>query len=156
MASDRVLYEISTKNFTFLYEEILEVNERGINYTNKGLFSIFIKTNIFIPYDQISAFEVSKLFLGLQVDLVVTSTSGKVLKIKNVNKSQAEEAREIIYQTKEKALNKKMKNSFENNNSNQTGMVDVADQILKLKKLKDEGVLTNEEYENQKNKLLNH
>ena len=35
-------------------------------------------------------------------------------------------------------------------------MVDVADQILKLKKLKDEGVLTNEEYENQKNKLLNH
>jgi hypothetical protein len=155
MATGKVLYEISTKGLTFLYEEILEVNDRGINYTNKGLFSLLKKTNIFIPFDQIAAFEVSKMILGFQTDLIITSTSGKVLNLKNVNKSQAEEAREIIYQSKEKALSSKMKNSSEKNDSKQTETMDVADQILKLSKLKEAGVITHEQFEIQKNKLLN-
>lgn len=155
ITTEKVLYEISTLGFPFLYQEVLEVNDRGINFTNRGLFSFLFKTNLFIPYDQISAFEVSKFLFGLQVDLKITSTSGKTLRMQQVNKSQAEAAREIIYQTKEKTLNNKLKNSVENINIKQTETTDVAEQILKLSKLKEDGVITHEQFENQKNKLLN-
>ena len=160
MNEDNILYELSTRSpVSFLHKEVIQITSKGINYTNSGLASAVAKENIFVPYDQIAAVEVLKILLGLQVNFIITSTSGKKLRLQQVDKEQAERAKEIIYESQKKALNDKLRNTNTNDNSfsnNNTSTIDVADQLLKLSKLKESGIITQDEFEAQKKKLLGH
>ena len=157
MNEDNILYELSTRSpVGFLHKEVIQITSKGINYTNSGLASAVAKENIFVPYDQIAAVEVLKILLGLQVNFIITSTSGKKLRLQQVDKEQAERAKEIIYEAQKKALNDKLRNtsSVDNSFSSNNPTIDVADQLLKLSKLKESGIITQDEFEMQKKKLL--
>ena len=158
MSEDNILYELSTRSpVGFLHKELIQITEKGVNYTNTGLASAVAKENIFIPYDQIAAVEVLKLFLGLTVNFIITSTSGKKLRLQQVDKEQAERAKEIIYESQKNLINSNLRNINSANNiaSNQNSdKIDVADQILKLSTLKDSGIISQEEFDSQKRKLL--
>jgi hypothetical protein len=68
----------------------------------------------------------------------------------NINKKKvAEELRRNIYKSQEM---QKEKNAMNTNNSNTSSN---ADEILKFKKLLDEGIITQEEFERKKQDLLN-
>jgi hypothetical protein len=86
--------------------------------------------------------------MGIQHDLIITSTSGKKIRIRNLYKDDAEKAKSVIYESQKKSL------TSSNNNQNNQGSLDVADQIAKLSSLKDQGILTQDEFDTQKKKLL--
>jgi hypothetical protein len=144
----QILYEISTKGNTLMYKENLQITDKGINYTTGGAVSLIAKENLFIPYSQIAAVEIIKLIMGIQHDLIITSTSGKKIRIRNLYKDDAEKAKSVIYESQKKSL------TSSNNNQNNQGSLDVADQIAKLSSLKDQGILTQDEFDTQKKKLL--
>ena len=158
MNEDAILYELSTKSpIGFLHKEVIQITSKGINYTNTGLASAVAKENIFVPYDQIAAVEVLKILLGIQVNFIITSTSGKKLRLQQVDKEQADRAKEIIYEAQKKSINSNLKNANTqeiNNSNNSSEKIDVADQLLKLSNLKDAGIISQEEFDNQKKKLL--
>ena len=147
----QILYEISTKGNTLMYKENLQITDKGINYTTGGAVSLIAKENLFITYSQISAVEIIKLIIGIQHDLIITSTSGKKIRIRNLYKDDAEKAKSVIYESQQKLLNT---NNVVVNQNNQSNIVDVADQIAKLSALKDNGILTQDEFDSQKKKLL--
>jgi len=144
----QILYEISTKLNTLIYKENLQITDKGINYTTGGAVSLIAKENLFIPYSQIAAVEIIKLIMGIQHDLIITSTSGKKIRLRNLYKDDAEKAKSVIYESQKKSL------TSSNNNQNNQGSLDVADQIAKLSSLKDQGILTQDEFDTQKKKLL--
>jgi len=144
----QILYEISTKGNTLMYKENLQITDKGINYTTGGAVSLIAKENLFIPYSQIAAVEIIKLIMGIQHDLIITSTSGKKIRLRNLYKDDAEKAKSVIYESQKKSL------TSSNNNQNNQGSLDVADQIAKLSSLKDQGILTQDEFDTQKKKLL--
>ena len=158
MNEDNILYELTTRSAVgFLHKEVIQITEKGINYTNTGLASAVAKENIFVPYDQIAAVEVLKILLGLQVNFIITSTSGKKLRLQQVDREQAERAKEIIYEAQKKSINSNLKNSSPPDNSttiNNSDKIDIADQLLKLSNLKDAGIISQEEFDSQKKKLL--
>ena len=157
MNEDNILYELSTRNVVgFLHKELIQITEKGVVFTNTGLASAIAKESIFIPYDQIAAVEVLKLFLGIQVNFIITSTSGKKLRLQQVDKEQAERAKEIIYEAQKKSINSNLKNFDSNNTSSNivSEKIDVADQLLKLSNLKDAGIISQDEFDSQKRKLL--
>jgi hypothetical protein len=158
MNEDNILYELSTRNVVgFLHKELIQITEKGVVFTNTGLASAIAKESIFIPYDQIAAVEVLKLFLGIQVNFIITSTSGKKLRLQQVDKEQAERAKEIIYEAQKKSINSNLKNFDSNNNTSSnivSEKIDVADQLLKLSNLKDAGIISQDEFDSQKRKLL--
>jgi len=136
---------------------LLKISGKGVQYINGGLFSAIVKEDIFLPYDQIASVEISKYLMGFQVDLVITSTSGRKLKLLNTHKDQAEKAQSLIYETKRIFLNQSsgdLSESFIPKKDIQSP-VDVADEIMKLSKLRDSGILSEEEFVSQKKKILN-
>jgi hypothetical protein len=154
MAEEQILCEVSTKSqlTSLVHKEVIEVHQKGVNYTTKGATSIVAKQNIFIPFDQIAVVQVVKLFMGLQFDFIITSTSGKKLHVRDVYKDQAEKAKQIINESQQRLANAGSQPSSSNEYSS---TIDVADQLLKLSKLKDAGIISDFEFEAQKKKLLN-
>jgi hypothetical protein len=152
MSDDTVLYELTTKGLAGIHTDVLEITSKGVNYTNRGLASSLAKRDTFIPYDQISSVEVLKLLFGMQYDFSISTTSGKKIKLTNVHQDQAERAKDLIYESQKKLVSSAVLKNV-NTNSN-TSNIDVADQILKLSKLKDAGILSQEEFDLQKKKIL--
>jgi hypothetical protein len=151
MSNELVLLELSTKGLVGIHVDVINITSKGVIKTNRGAFSLLSKGDIFIPFDQIAAVEVIKLLMGLQYDFIITSTSGKRLELKNVPREQAETAKNLINESKSKILNINGINNMYNDNSSN---MDTADQLLKLSKLKDSGILTQEEFDSQKKKIL--
>lgn len=89
---------------------------------------------------------------GIQYDFAISTTSGKKIKLTNVHQDQAERAKDLIYESQKKLLSSAV---FKNVNADlNTSNIDVADQLLKLSKLKDAGILSQDEFDLQKKKIL--
>lgn len=146
------LYEVTTKSQlnSLIKKETINITNNGIYYKTSGVVSVIAQENIYIPYEEIAAVEVLKLLMGMQYDIIITSTSGKKLHLRHVYKEQAYKAQSIINEFREKMKS----NKFINSNTEKPNITDVADELLKLSKLKDAGILTQSEFEIQKKKLL--
>jgi len=153
MSESAVLFQLTTKGLSLVHQGILEITEQGLHYTNKGIGSALNKENLFIPYNEVAAINVEKILMGIQYNFSITSTSGKILKMENVHKEQATKAKAIIQDNQMKFMRKTARNNETGTMNHQP--VDLADQILKLSKLRDDGILTQEQFETQKQKLLN-
>ena len=104
---------------------------------------------VFIPMDEITAFDIKKFGFGLQTNLKL-DTATKTRQLPNVKSEEAKIAIDIFTKARSD-----FRNSQQNNVGNQKeNSNDLADQLLKLSELKDKGILTQEEFDNQKKKLL--
>ena len=127
---------------------VLRVTKEGVFHFSEGIVTVLAKENTFIPWVNISSVEVYTILF--QTNIKVIATSGKTYEVVNVEKQVAKDAQELILKLQKGNQNNNTKPISENVNSN----LNIADELEKLSKLKDIGILTQEEFENQKQKLL--
>ncbi|QHS21462.1 hypothetical protein GWK91_00140 [Virgibacillus sp. MSP4-1] len=141
------LYDDET--IKFLTSGFLENNTWMIVCTNKRILALD-KGMVFglkqqeIPLDKISSVSFKKKIMYGEIQIV---TSSSEIKIENIFKDQVELFVKAINEAQEDA----------NNTNNQTQAVqqdDTVSQIEKLAKLKDDGILTEEEFTAKKKQLL--
>jgi hypothetical protein len=140
-----ILFKIETKKniATAIVRQSLEITEEGLKYSSKGLGGALAHIKIFLPFEQVASLDVIKKLMGIETDLSIVSVSGKTYAVSNVRKAEAEKAIDVFNEFKNK-----------NKSNSKESTLDVADQLLKLSKLKDNGILTQEEFDEQKKKLL--
>ena len=124
----------------------IEIFDEGVKYK---WYKFGFSDEVFIPMDEITAFDIKKFGFGLQTNLKLdTSTKTRVLP--NVKSEEEKIAIDIFTKARSD-----FRNSQQNNVGNQKeNSNDLTDQLLKLSELKDKGILTQEEFDNQKKKLL--
>lgn len=123
---------------------ILVSTDRRLIFIDKGL--IFgLKVEDF-PHDRISSIQYET---GIILGTIKIHTSGNIAKIDNVEKASARQfcefVRDFISRPKETSAPFVIQNNSEPS---------VLDQLEKLAKLKENGILTQEEFDEQKKKLL--
>jgi len=131
---------------------VIRVTKEGVEYFAEGVVTALGNKNTFVPWENISSVEVKTILF--QTSFKVFTTSGKTYEVINVEKQVAIEARELMLQLQKEHQNT---NTISNNKSNQessNSTIDIADQLEKLSKLKDMGILTQVEFDSQKQKLL--
>jgi hypothetical protein len=131
---------------------VIRVTKEGVEYFAEGIVTALGNKNTFIPWENISSVEVKTILF--QTNFKVFTTSGKTYEVINVEKIVAIEAKELMLQLQQEH---QKKNTSSNNNQPQESLnstIDVADQLEKLSNLKDKGILTQAEFDIQKQKLL--
>jgi membrane carboxypeptidase/penicillin-binding protein len=131
---------------------VIRVTKEGVEYFAEGIVTALGNKNTFIPWENISSVEVKTILF--QTNFKVFTTSGKTYEVINVEKIVAIEAKELMLQLQQEH---QKKNTSSNNNQPQessNSTIDVADQLEKLSNLKDKGILTQAEFDIQKQKLL--
>lgn len=131
---------------------VIRVTKEGVEYFADGIITALGNKNTFIPWENISSVEVKTILF--QTNFKVFTTSGKTYEVLNVEKKVAIEANELMLQLQNEHQNK---NTSSNNNQileSSSSTIDVADQIEKLSNLKNKGIITQSEFDAQKQKLL--
>ncbi|EPN4500638.1 PH domain-containing protein [Citrobacter freundii] len=91
---------------------------------------------------------------GLMFGEITISTSGQNYTIKNVIKSSVIPFTNLVNETKNSRANNKTSPSPQNTNE-KPSFDDVMDKIERLAEMKEEGILTDEEFQQQKQRILN-
>lgn len=107
-------------------------------YPNRIVFKVLVGENS-IPINEVSSIQLGMMGLG---QIILETAGGKKYKIPTLKKKEVKEA---IYQAQ--AM---FNNTISNNDSNTS----IADELIKLAKLKEQGLLSKQEFEEQKKKLL--
>ena len=124
----------------------IEIFDMGVKFKRHKLG---FKDEVFVPMDEVNSLDIKTMAFGLQTNLKL-DTSGKTRQLPNVNSKEAKIALEVFSKAQSD-----FKNIQQNNVDNQKGNSnDLTDQLLKLSELKDKGILTQEEFDAQKKKLL--
>lgn len=147
--SDKILLEVKSSVMMgpINTKGIITVKDDGLHVTFEGPMTLLTNNNSHIPFENISSIDTVKKQLGWYYSIVITEMSGKKHEIQALTKDDAMNASKFILEMK--AHVKKMAQN--NNNSNN---VDFTQQLLNLAKLKDAGVLSQVEFETQKNNIL--
>ncbi|MGB0273906.1 MAG: SHOCT domain-containing protein [Flavobacteriaceae bacterium] len=112
----------------------MEIYDTGIKYSRKVLWS---KEETFVELNNVASLEIDDL-KALTVD---RTKSGKNYQLNTVDLNEAQKAVKIFSELSTNA------NKVNVNNN-------IADELLKLNDLKDKGILTQREFDEQKKKLL--
>lgn len=118
----------------------MEIYDTGIKYSRKVLWS---KEETFVELNNVASLEIDDL-KALTVDrtnLNLRTKSGKNYQLNTVDLNEAQKAVKIFSELSTNA------NKVNVNNN-------IADELLKLNDLKDKGILTQREFDEQKKKLL--
>lgn len=126
---------------------IIIVKDDGVHLTFEGPMTIITNNNSHIPFENISSVETVKKSLGLYYSVIITEMSGKKHEVQALTKDDAMNSSKFIIEMKAYTKNSLQNNSASNN-------IDFTQQLLNLAKLKDAGVLTQEEFDKQKNIIL--
>jgi hypothetical protein len=126
---------------------ILVATNKRLIFLDKGIFSLKVED---FPYDKISSLQYAS---GLLLGGIEVYASGNKAEIKNIAKDQVKPFCEYIRARITKAsphasMSKAPAATSGDGNS-------VIDQIERLAKLKKQGILTEEEFKDQKQKILN-
>lgn len=143
LLDDEELYDIVQGAYSGKMGILIATNYRLI-FIDKG-FMFGLKVEDF-PYDKISSIQYET---GLIQGKIIIMASGNRAVIDNVVKNLVQRFCDNV--------RKFMLTSKKNESPNQvimTNQIDIADQILKLADLRDKGILTDEEFQQQKIKLL--
>ncbi len=89
----------------------------------------------------------SRLLLLASIKILA---SGNIAKIENISKTEAKDFSEKVREKLSEPKNNEQQVSIVQNIQ-----IDIADQIVKLADLKEKGILTQDEFDQQKQKLLN-
>lgn len=118
----------------------MEIYDTGIKYSRKVLWS---KEETFIELNNVASLEVDdvKAIVVDRTNLNLRTKSGKNYQLNTVDLSEAQKAVKIFSELSTNA------NKVNVNNN-------IADELLKLNDLKDKGILTQREFDEQKKKLL--
>jgi Short C-terminal domain len=125
-------------NVLYLFGHEVELRNMGVTGSNVQS----------IRYDQITQVAVKR---GGMAALIIESRGGGTLTLKRATHSTAEEARRIIQERVNAALDASPPRHAEREGS---APADIPDQILKLSKLRDSGAITVEDFEAKKKDLL--
>ncbi|MGF9964528.1 PH domain-containing protein [Bacillus rhizoplanae] len=128
------------KNDTVRNGIFIATEKRAVFYAKK-MFGYDMEV---FPYTNISSIEVSKGFMGHSINLFA---SGNKVKMKWINDGDIAKFIEIVKERIQKKDASLQVAATVNNH-------DVADQIAKLASLKDQGILTEEEFSAKKKQLL--
>lgn len=143
LISDEKLFALTQGTYNNGNGILVGTNKRLI-FIDKGLiFGLKIED---FGLDKITSIQYES---GLLLASIKILASGNIAKIENVDKAEAKDFCE-----KARIKLSEIKNS-EPIQIIQNNQIDVADQLLKLSKLKEQGILTEDEFLQQKNKLLN-
>jgi len=123
---------------------ILVATESRLIFIDKGLI-YGLKVEDF-PYDKITSIQYET---GLILGKIIIMASGNRAEIDNVNKVRVKPFSDF---TRTQISNHGKSNSTQNVTINQP--IDLADQLSKLASLRDKGILTDEEFQIQKSRLL--
>ena len=145
--SDEILLKVMSSSIVGIVSSVIVVKDDGVHLTFEGAATLFANNNLHIPFENISSINTQKKMLGLVYTLVITEISGKTHEVQDLKKDDALNASKFILEMK--AYTKEIQQA--NNNSNS---IDFTQQLLNLAKLKDAGVLSQEEFENQKKIIL--
>lgn len=142
MADDEVLL-YATSGFVDKGTVLVVVTDQRLIFVNRGM--IFGTDFREIPFSNINGVSYSKKLVLANVSI---DNGANTTLIKNVNKGTAP----IFVDTLKKAIN----NAEQRKNASvaSTPAASVADELLKLKSLLDAGVLTQEEFDGQKAKII--
>ncbi|WP_448606837.1 PH domain-containing protein [Paenimyroides ceti] len=120
---------------------ILVSTNRRLLFVDKGML-YGLKVEDF-PLDKITSIQYQT---GLLLGCIKIHTSGNIAKIENVEKASASSFAEFVRD--------KLSQPKETHNSTTVSQPNVLDQLEKLGKLKENGILSEEEFNEQKKKLL--
>lgn len=124
---------------------ILVATNKRLVFVDKGL--IFgLKVEDF-PYEKITSIQYKT---GLVLGKITIFASGNKADIENVDKKQTRNFAEYV----RAKITKTTDHATKSMSSSNTSSLDIADQIKKLADLRDSGILTEEEFITQKEKLL--
>lgn len=121
---------------------ILVATNKRLIFVDKGLL-FGIKVEDF-PYEKISSIQYST---GMLLGDVTIFTSGNKAKIENIDKKQARDFGDYV---RARITGTKGHASFQNNDV----QADVVSQLERLAKLKEQGILTENEFTEQKRRIL--
>ena len=124
---------------------ILVATNKRLIFIDKGIFSL--KAEDF-PYDKISSMQYST---GILMGGIEIYASGNKAEIKNVAKDQVKPFCEYV----RARITKTAPHASAPQAHIATSKGNIIDQLERLSKLKDKGILTEEEFKEQKQKLLN-
>jgi hypothetical protein len=147
--SDEILLEVKSSVMMgpIMTKGIITVKDDGVHLTFEGPRTLFTNNNSHIPFENISSIDTVKKQLGLYYSIIITEMSGHKHEIQALKKDDAMSASKFILEMK--AYSQKTAQNNYNSNS-----VDFTQQLLNLAKLKDAGILSQEEFETQKNNIL--
>jgi hypothetical protein len=130
----------------------LVITKEGVEYFAEGIVTALGNKNTFIPWENISSVEVKTILF--QTNFKVFTTSGKTYEVINVEKQVAIEAKELMLQLQQEHQKKVTSSNHKQSHESSNSTIDVADQLEKLSNLKDRGIITQSEFDAQKQKLL--
>ncbi len=96
-----------------------------------------------LPYESIAQVNITRGVLTADIEIINKGGAGNLL-IKAVNKKEADKAKELI---DERVI-------IARNESKSQGVISPTDEIKKLADLRDQGIVTDEEFEAKKKSLL--
>lgn len=134
-------YETKMMKSETVRNGIFIATEKRVVFYAKKMFGYDMEV---FPYTNISSIEVSKGFMGHSINFFA---SGNKVKMKWINHGDIAKFIEIVKESiQKKDTGSQVAVSTDNH--------DVADQIAKLASLKDQGILTEEEFSTKKKQLL--
>jgi hypothetical protein len=153
---DNILFEVKSSapsllipnhSYGLITKSVLRVREDGVNITQEGVATLFSNQNTSIPFENITSIEIEKKIMGLYYSLEIRETSGRKHEIPYLTENDAFKTRKFILEFKDDINKKKEKQSA-------SPKLDYTQQLLNLAQLQKDGIITQEEFEKQKLKIL--
>jgi hypothetical protein len=105
----------------------------------------FKRVRMLLPFDRIAQVNLSRGIFAAKLDVINKGGTGNLV-VKGLKKSKAEQAKSLIETEIQSALRRQ--------HSSGAPSISAADELLKLAELKDRGIITVSEFEDQKAKIL--
>lgn len=136
---EKIVYLVEGRNKTTTHHIVLVATDRRLVFIDKEVF-YGLKVEDF-SYDKVTSIQYEKEFMLASIDIIV---SGEILEIDGVGKYEAE-----LFCEKVRDFMARPKEYFQSK-----AEPSILDQLEQLGKLKESGVLTEDEFQGQKKKLL--
>ncbi|ALR30533.1 hypothetical protein ATE47_08320 [Chryseobacterium sp. IHB B 17019] len=136
---EKIVYLVEGRNKTTTHHIVLVATDRRLIFIDKEVF-YGLKVEDF-SYDKVTSIQYEKEFMLASIDIIV---SGEMLEIDGVGKYEAE-----LFCEKVRDFMARPKEYFQSK-----AEPSILDQLEQLGKLKESGVLTEDEFQEQKKKLL--
>lgn len=151
MANETLMEIESMKNQTFgLGGEKLTIKDDGLYFGLAGIATIIGDKTNHVAWNNISSVEIQKIFFGNSYNLIITELGGNKNIVTRLSHYDADEAVRFINEMQQYITSQNLSSSQSNSNAN----FDFTEQLLNLAKLKEAGILTQEEFNEQKIKIL--
>lgn len=141
LASVMGAYETKLMGSKTVRNGVFIATDRRMVFYGKKMFGYDLEV---FPYSNISSIEMSKGMMGHSIGFFA---SGNKIEMKWINSGDVSEFTQIV-------KSKIGKKSEPAQTTSQNNSVDLADQIRKLADLRDQGILTEEEFQAKKSQLL--